>query len=189
MRFVLSALTAAILTLAACNRDTGETAIATPDIPDGIAFDIPDNAYAEAPPAMPALDAAFAAAAREDKRVLAIFGGDWCPDCRIFGGMLTIPALADFVDAHFEVVKIDAERTGETNADAIARFGYDDGLTGYPTVVVVTADGEVVNRADAAEWRTARERRPQEVADWLAALVTAPVPADAGRVDTGAGGA
>ena len=103
--------------------------------------------------------------------------------------MLTIPAMAEFVDAHFVVVKIDAERTGELNADAIARFGYEDGLTGYPTVVVVTADGEVVNRADAAQWRTARERRPQEVADWLTALVTAPVPADAGRVDTGAGGA
>jgi thioredoxin 1 len=189
MRLAVPALLALTLALAACSGDTGDRVIETPAIPDDIAFEIPDNVYADAPPAMAALDAAFAEAAREDTRVLAIFGGDWCPDCRIFGGMLTIPALAAFVDAHFEVVKIDAERTGELNADAIARFGYDEGLTGYPTVVVVTADGEVVNRADAAEWRTARERRPQEVADWLAALVTAPVPVDAGRVDTGAGGA
>lgn len=189
MRLVLPAVLALTLTLAACGRDTGDTAIDTPAIPDGIAFEIPDNSYTAAPPAMAALDAAFETAARDDRRVLAIFGGDWCPDCRIFGGMLTIPAMADFVDAHFVVVKIDAERTGEINADAIARFGYDEGLTGYPTVVVVTADGQVVNRADAAEWRTARERRPQEVADWLAALITAPVPADAGQVATRAGGA
>jgi len=189
MRLAVPALLALTLTLAACCGDTGGRVIETPAIPDGIAFEILDTAYAEAPPAMAALDAAFETAARENKRVLAIFGGDWCPDCRIFGGMLTIPAMAEFVDAHFVVVKIDAERTGELNADAIARFGYEDGLTGYPTVVVVTADGEVVNRADAAQWRTARERRPQEVADWLTALVTAPVPADAGRVDTGAGGA
>ncbi|MGY6627162.1 MAG: thioredoxin family protein [Oceanicaulis sp.] len=189
MRLAIPVLIAATLMLAACSRDTGETAINAPAIPDDIAFETLDNSYAEAPPAMAALDAAFERAARRNTRVLAVFGGDWCPDCRIFGGMLTIPALAEFVDAHFEVVKIDAERTGELNADAIARFGYDEGLTGYPTVVVVTADGEVVNRAGAAEWRTARERRPQEVADWLAALVTAPVPADAGRVDTGAGGA
>jgi thioredoxin 1 len=189
MRLVLPALIAAALMLAACSSDTGDTALTTPAIPDAITFEIPDNSYAEAPPAMAALDAAFERAARRDTRVLAIFGGDWCPDCRIFAGMLTIPALEEFVDAHFEVVKIDAERTGELNADAIARFGYDEGLTGYPTVVVVTADGEVVNTASAAEWRTARDRRPQEVADWLAALITAPVPADAGRVETGAGGA
>ncbi len=189
MRLALPVFAALALMLTACSRDTGETAITAPAIPDEIAYEIPDNAYAAAPPAMTALDAAFERAASRDTRVLAVFGGDWCPDCRIFGGMLTIPDLAEFVGAHFEVVKIDAERTGELNAEAIARFGYDEGLTGYPTVVVVTADGEVVNRAGAAEWRTARDRRPQEVADWLAALVTAPVPDDAGRVDTGPGGA
>ncbi len=189
MRLAVPALLALTLTLAACGGDTGDRVIETPALSDEITFEIPDNAYASAPPAMAALDAAFETAARQNKRVLAIFGGDWCPDCRIFGGMLTIPAMAEFIDAHFVVVKIDAERTGQTNAGAIARFGYDEGLTGYPTVVAVTADGEVVNRASAAEWRTARDRRPQEVADWLAALITMPVPADAGRVDTGSGGA
>lgn len=189
MRLAVPALLALTLTLAACGRDTGDRVIETPAIPDEIAFEIPDNAYAAAPPAMAALDAAFAEAARENKRVLAIFGGDWCPDCRIFAGMLTIPAMADFVGAHFVTVRIDAERTGELNADAIARFGFDTGLAGYPTVVLVTAGGQVVNRADAAQWRTARDRRPQEVADWLAALVTAPAPADAGQVATRAGGA
>ena len=189
MRLAVPALLALTLTLAACGRDTGDRVIETPAIPDEIAFEIPDSAYAAAPPAMAALDAAFAEAAREDKRVLAVFGGDWCPDCRIFAGMLTIPAMAGFVDAHFVTVRIEAERTGEINADAIARFGFDEGLAGYPTVVVVTAGGEVVNSASAAEWRTARSRRPQEVADWLSALITAPVPADAGQVATSSGGA
>ncbi|MCC5995812.1 MAG: thioredoxin family protein [Oceanicaulis sp.] len=187
MRLALPAL--ALLILAACSGPQGDRAVERPIIPADAPVTAPEDSYAAAPPAMAALDAAFEAAARDDRRVAAIFGGDWCPDCRIFAGMLEIPELAAFLDRHFVIVKIDAERTGELNADALARYGYEGRLEGYPTVVVTTADGVVINRAAAAEWRTARERSPQDVADWFHALVTAPAPDETDRVAVRSGGA
>ncbi|KAA5804004.1 thioredoxin family protein [Alkalicaulis satelles] len=184
MRIVLTALAPAfaLILLAACSAPEGETALDRPIIPADAEITAPEDAYAAAPPALEALDAAFEAAARDGRRVAAIFGGDWCPDCRIFAGMLEIPELAAFVERHFVIVKIDAERTGELNAEALARYGYEGRLEGYPTVVVTTADGVVINRANAAEWRTARERSPQDVADWFHALITAPAPDETDRV-------
>ena len=115
-----------------------------------------------------ALDAAFERARRGGTRVLAKFGGAWCPDCRILAGMMAIPAIAAFLDRRYEVVPIHIGRY-DANMDAPARFGLAEGLEGAPAVVIARADGTVVNAQRIHHWRTARERTPQELADYLAA--------------------
>ena len=128
--------------------------------------------YDKALDAQAALDAAFARAGGSGKRVLVKLGGAWCPDCRVLAGMMTIPAIKAFLDANFEALSASIGRYN-VNQDLVARLGFAEGLEGVPTVLVLTADGEVVNRASSAFWRTARDQPPQALADYLEPLITA----------------
>jgi len=128
------------------------------------------------------LDAAYQRASERGTRVLVKFGGNWCPDCRIFAGMLALEPIAAYTDEHYEIVAVDVGRY-ERNMDVVARFGMEE-LEGAPTVIITTADGEIINTGTAAEWRTARERNPQDVMDYLVRYAEAPVPDNAARAQT-----
>ena len=130
------------------------------------------NPYEDGLDAQAALDAAFHRSAQTGKRVLIKLGGAWCPDCRILAGMMAIPAIKTFLDAHFEVLAVSIGRY-DLNQDLVARLGFAEGLEGAPTVLSVTPQGEVVNRATAASWRTARSQTPQAVINAFSGLVTA----------------
>ena len=130
------------------------------------AFEPVSEPYDRALDAGAALNAAFERARRSRTRVLATFGGAWCPDCRVLAGMMAIPAIASFLDERFEAVGIDIGRY-DTNMDAPARFGLHGGLEGAPAVVIADADGVVVNAARIYDWRTARTRTPSDLADYL----------------------
>ena len=62
------------------------------------------------------IEAALAAAARDGKYVLLDFGADWCPDCRVLGGLFEDPIVAPFVRRSFHVVRVDVGRR-DKNAD------------------------------------------------------------------------
>ena len=113
-----------------------------------------------------ALDAAFERARRGGTRVLAKFGAAWCPDCRVLAGMMVIPALASLLDRRFEIVAIGVGRY-DLNMELPARFGLNDGLEGVPALVIADARGQVLNGGSIYEWRTARSRSPQDLADYL----------------------
>ncbi|MGX6648567.1 thioredoxin family protein [Maricaulaceae bacterium MS644] len=124
-----------------------------------------------------ALDAAFARAAKQETRVLVVMGGAWCPDCRVLDAMMGADAVAPVLAERFETVKFSIGRY-DRNLDSVKRLGAMP-LTGAPAVLVFTAKGEAVDRADMYAWRTARTRRPSELALALDALSrAAPDPAD-----------
>ena len=180
MRLSFAAALCGALALAACGSEP--EALTRPVIADGANVVAPEAPYDAALDAQAGVDAAFAQAQAEGKRVLVKFGGNWCPDCRILAGMMELPAFAAFIDQAYVVVSVDVGRY-DRNMDVVERFGF-EALEGVPTVVVATADGHVVNRASAAEWRTARERDPQEAADYFFELATQAPPTDADRVET-----
>ncbi|MFN7177045.1 MAG: thioredoxin family protein [Thermaurantiacus sp.] len=128
------------------------------------------------------LDAAFERAQARGTRVLVKFGGNWCPDCRIFAGMLELAPVRAYADAQYEIVAVDVGRY-ERNMDVVTRFGMDE-LEGVPTVIITTATGEIINTGTSAEWRTARERNPQDVLDYLVRYAEAPVPDNAAVAQT-----
>lgn len=163
-----------LLFLAACGAPNG------PFLPPDAQVTAPENPYDETADAGAALDAAFARASENGTRVLVNFGGNWCPDCRMLAGMMQIPEFAAYLDAHYEVVKIDVGRF-DRNEDVVQRLGFEnlDALDGVPTVVIATSDGRVVNAATSAEWTTARERRPQEALDYFHRYAQAAPPAGA----------
>lgn len=116
-----------------------------------------------------ALDAAFERARISRTRVLAKFGAAWCPDCRILAGMMASPVIASFLERRFEVVPIHIGRY-DANMDLVEQLGLQAGLEGVPAVVIAKADGTVVNTPRIFEWRTARTRSLQDLADYLTAF-------------------
>lgn len=115
-----------------------------------------------------ALDAAFRRADRRRTRGLAKFGAAWCPDCRVLAGMMAAPAVAAFLEDHFEVVPVHVGRY-DANMDAPAKVGLAGDLEGVPALVIAAPSGAVLNADRIYEWRTARERSLQDFADYLSA--------------------
>ncbi|MFV3076347.1 thioredoxin family protein [Niveispirillum fermenti] len=109
---------------------------------------------------------AFERAKASGKRVMLNFGGDWCPDCRILAGIMELPEVKGFLDTHYELVKIDVGRFSR-NLHIPPRYGVEK-LRGVPSVLIVTAEGDLVNATDSAELAKARSMTPQSIADWLA---------------------
>lgn len=112
------------------------------------------------------VDAALARAKISGKRVIVDLGGNWCGDCRVFAGILALPEVKKFVDAHYEVVLVNVGRY-DTNLDIPARWGIDK-LKAAPTTLIVSPKGELLNGEDTVALMDARSMTPQAVVDWLA---------------------
>lgn len=104
------------------------------------------------------------------QRVLAIFGANWCHDSIDLAAMLARPRVAELIGRHYQVVLIDAgmPQTGNgRNLDLAGQHGVAD-ITGTPTVLVLDADGELLNSPDNARgWRNASSRSEREVTRFL----------------------
>ncbi|WP_370177695.1 thioredoxin family protein [Alteriqipengyuania sp.] len=100
------------------------------------------------------------------RRVLAVFGANWCHDSRALAGWLTSPGFEPLLDAHFEVVFIDVGEPQEgdgRNLDLAARFGV-TGIEGTPNLLVIDSKGTLVNTPESAKgWRNAASRSEEAV--------------------------
>ncbi len=104
------------------------------------------------------------------QRVLVIFGANWCHDSRDLVAMLERPRIASLIARQYQVVLIDAgmPQTGNgRNLALAAERGVPD-ITGTPTVLVLDADGNLLNSPDNARgWRNASSRSEGEVYRFL----------------------
>lgn len=96
--------------------------------------------------------AALAQAQRENKAVLLFFtGSDWCTWCtRLEQEVLDQPKFVQALSPHFVFVKLDYPRSSasispqEAQQNAALKRQYN--ITQYPTVVIVTAQEQVLDR-------------------------------------------
>ncbi len=141
-----------------------------PRLPVAVMSDLPvveRTPYAEQADATAAVDAAFARARKNGKRVLIDLGGNWCGDCIVLANIMALKELRPFLAAHFEMVSVDVGRF-DKNLQIPARFGITKRLEGVPTVIIAEADGKFVNPGKVSALSDARHMTPQAVADWLA---------------------
>ena len=165
-----------ILGLSACSGagtdEAGtDTARAGPPVVDGAVYEADPQPYDPALDADAAIDAALNKARAENKLVLVSMGGNWCPDCRVLSGMMAVDGLDDLIARRFEVVKVDVGRPRadggyERNAQIAERFGVPD-FEGVPTLLIVTPAGKLLNADEPSIFRNARDRNPQDLADYL----------------------
>ena len=99
------------------------------------------------------VNAALNAAQYSGKKVLLILGANWCHDSRGLAAKFNEPSLAAVLEANFETVFVDVGRR-DRNLDVGARFGVPE-LFGTPTVLILSANGELLNADTVHDWRTA----------------------------------
>jgi thiol-disulfide isomerase/thioredoxin len=156
------------LTLVAC-ATTPPAATSAPAHPEA-------RSYAVTPDATADVDAALARAAANGKRVLLVMGANWCHDSRALAGWLETPRFVALVAERYELVFVNVgmPQTGDGHNLAIAqRFGLTD-FPGTPALLVLNADGQLVNADTAASWRNAGTRSEDAIYAELVALAEAP---------------
>jgi thioredoxin 1 len=112
------------------------------------------------------IKAAEQTAAREHKRLLLVFGANWCFDCHVLDLAFQQPDLAPILAANYEVVHIDLGPDEQKNAD-LARE-YEIPLNkGIPALAVAESDGKLVVSQKNGEFEDARALTPEVLIEFL----------------------
>jgi thioredoxin 1 len=105
-------------------------------------------------------------AAKEHKRLLLVFGANWCFDCHVLDLAFQRPDLAPIVNANYEVVHIDLGPDEKKNADLVEQYQIplDKGV---PALAVAESDGKLVVSQKEGEFEDARGLTPEVLAEFL----------------------
>jgi ketosteroid isomerase-like protein len=104
-------------------------------------------------------------AAATHKRVLLVFGANWCYDCHVLDLAFGRPDFAAAM-AGYEVVHVDLGDDGKKNADVVKQF--DVSLDkGIPVLAVAESDGRVVVGQKNGEFEDARSLTTETLLEFL----------------------
>jgi hypothetical protein len=104
-------------------------------------------------------------ATTEHKRVLLVFGANWCFDCHVLDLAFHRPEFAPAV-ARYEVVHIDIGTDGKKNADLAKQFQVPL-EKGVPALAVVDAAGKLLVSQKNGEFENARAMTPTAILEFL----------------------
>ncbi len=121
-------------------------------------YDVTADATAE-------IHEAEARAGREQKRVLMVFGGNWCYDCHVLDLAFHSGDIEPTLDRNYVVVHVDI---GEYNKNLDVARKYRVPLDkGVPAVAVVDAKDNVIFSQQAGEFEAARSMSPEQILAFL----------------------
>jgi len=121
--------------------------------------------YNESADARAEIKEALHKARAEHKRVIVVFGANWCYDCHVLDAAFHRSDLAPILAANYEVVHVDIGR-GEKNQDLMMKYEVPM-KRGIPGLAVLDADGKLVYSQKNGEFEKARALTPE---DFLAFL-------------------
>ena len=105
-------------------------------------------------------------AARAHKRLLLVFGANWCFDCHVLDLAFQGPDLAPVLAANYELVHVDLGPDEHKNADLVEQ--YDIPLDkGVPALAVADSDGKLVVSQKNGEFEDARGLTPEVLMEFL----------------------
>jgi thioredoxin 1 len=119
----------------------------------------------------PGLDAhaeikqALATAAKEHKRVILVFGANWCYDCHVLDLAFHRPDLEGVLEHNYEVVHIDVGE-GDKNQDIMQQYQVPM-KKGIPALAVLDSGGKLLYSQQGGEFEKARSLAPQDLLAFL----------------------
>ncbi|MFY9644450.1 MAG: thioredoxin family protein [Terriglobales bacterium] len=116
------------------------------------------NAHAE-------IKEALEKAAASHKRVIVVFGANWCFDCHALDKAFHRTDIEPVLAANFVVVHVDIGK-GEKNQDLMAKYEVPM-KRGIPALAVLDAEGKLVYSQKNGEFENARSLAPEEVLAFL----------------------
>ena len=131
---------------------------AEPAHPEATLYDAARDARADV---AAALDRAKAA----NKRVILVMGANWCHDSKALAGWFETPRFKAMLAPLYEIVYIDVgkpQRREGRNIEIARGYGIRK-IKGTPTVLILSPDGELLNKKDAPTWRNAASRSEDDI--------------------------
>ena len=129
-----------------------------PSVPNPELYPPPEEAGAE-------IDTALSAAAKDHKRVILVFGANWCYDCHVLDRAFHSKGIAPVVDANYHVVHINIGK-GDRNLDLAKK--YEIPLEkGVPTLAVLDPNGRLVFSQKHGEFESTTRIGPDDVIQFL----------------------
>ncbi len=111
------------------------------------------------------INQALAQARRQQKRVLLVFGANWCYDCHVLDLAFQRADLAPLLAADYEVVHVDVGE-GDKNQDLMQLYQVPMGK-GIPALAVLDANGKLLYSQQHGEFEKARALTPEELSAFL----------------------
>jgi thiol:disulfide interchange protein len=108
---------------------------------------------------------ALAKAAAENKRVIVVFGANWCFDCHVLDKVFHRPDAASIIAANYVVVHIDIGK-GEKNQDLMTKYEVPM-KRGIPGVAVLDSNGKLIYSQKNGEFENARAMAPADIIAFL----------------------
>lgn len=114
------------------------------------------------------IDSAIAAAAKDHKRVILVFGANWCYDCHVLDTTFRSKQFAATVAANYHVVHINVGDEGDKNLDLAEKYGVPlKKAVRIPSLAVLDSDGKVVYSQKNGEFDNSVRIGPADVAAFL----------------------
>ena len=129
-----------------------------PAVPNTHLYPEPSNAKSE-------LDSAEAMARADHKRVLVIFGANWCYDCHVLDAALHSKQVAPLVEANYHVIHISVG-DGDSNSDLANRFEVPL-KKGIPSLAVLDGNGKLITSQKQGEFESAAKIGMSDVLGFL----------------------
>ena len=108
---------------------------------------------------------ALRSAAKSHKRVMLVFGGNWCYDCHVLDAAFHLPEIAPTLGRNFIVVHVDV---GEYNKNLELAKKYEVPLErGVPAAAILDSDGKLVVSQKNQEFEKARSMSPEDIVAFL----------------------
>jgi thioredoxin 1 len=108
---------------------------------------------------------ALAEAAKARKRVLLVFGANWCYDCHVLDLAFQRSDLAPLLARNFEVVHVDVGE-GDKNQDLMQQYQVPM-KKGIPALAVLENDGKLLYSQKGGEFESARSLTPEDLLQFL----------------------
>lgn len=111
------------------------------------------------------VSAALARAKASNKRVILVMGANWCHDSKALAGWFESARFKAMLTPLYEIVYIDVgkpQRREGRNIEIAREFGIKK-IKGTPTVLILSADGALLNKKDAPTWRNAASRSEDDI--------------------------
>ena len=111
--------------------------------------------------------AALATAKKDDKRVLVVYGADWCGWCRKLHDLFkTDPEIRRLLLYEYEQVRVDIGKF-DHNMELAEGYGADLHSGGVPYLTVLDADGKVLTNQNTGDLEAGPRHDPAKVKAFL----------------------
>lgn len=109
--------------------------------------------------------AALARAGKFHKRILVVFGADWCYDCHVLDKAFRRPDIVAVLAPNYEVVHVDVGE-GDKNQDLMNQYEVPM-KRGIPALAVLDASGKLLYSQKNGEFERARGLGPEDLLEFL----------------------